>query len=130
MEHDDLKLRRLLRRCGHFLYHQTNHDQQSNVLLLVHEHGPMNQKQLQEHLSIKAGSASELISKLEDKECLIRTRDPSDRRKVVLTLTEKGERIARFHRQRPEETLFTALTGEEREALAQILEKLLSGWGV
>lgn len=127
---DDENLNKLLRRCGHFLYHQTHHDQQSTVLTLLAEYGPMNQKQLQEHLSIKAGSVSELISKLESKNCLIRTRDDADRRRVVLTLTEKGTRIAKLHRERPVETLFADLSPEERAELAGLLEKLLAGWGI
>lgn len=125
----DEHLRKLLRRCGFFLYHQANHSQQDEVLRILAECGPMNQKELQEQLSIKPGSASELISKLEDKGLLLRTRDASDRRRVILTLTEKGTDFARMFRERPVETLFADLDEKERESLAATLEKLLDRWG-
>ena len=89
----------------------------------------MSQKELQEHLSIKPGSASELISKLEDKGRLLRSRDASDRRRVILTLTEKGRDFVGMFRERPVDTLFADLSESERESLAAILEKLLDRWG-
>lgn len=120
----------LLRRCGHFLYHQANHDQQSTVLTMLEDQGPVTQKDIRQQLGVKPGSASELISKLEAKECLVRSRDEADRRKVVLTLTEKGRRIARFHRARPAQTLLSGLTEQEQKTLTQLLCKLLESWGV
>ena len=125
----DEYLRKLLRRSGSFLYHQANHSQQDEVLRILAECGPMSQKELQEHLSIKPGSASELISKLEDKGRLLRSRDASDRRRVILTLTEKGRNFVGMFRERPVDTLFADLSESERESLAAILEKLLDRWG-
>lgn len=125
----DEYLRKLLRRCGFYLYHQANHSQQDEVLLMLADHGPMSQKELQERLSVRPGSASELISKLEDKEQLLRSRDPSDRRRVILTLTEKGKHCVQLFREQPVETLFTALDEKERSCLTAALEKLLDGWG-
>ena len=117
---DTEHLRRLLRRCGHFLYHQHNHGQQGTVLAMLAQFGPMNQRELQQKLSIKPGSVSELISKLEDKGCVDRTRD--------ITLTEKGACIARIHQERPDETLFSALDPAEQAQLTALMEKLLGSW--
>lgn len=125
---DTEHLRRLLRRCGHFLYHQHNHGQQGTVLAMLAQFGPMNQRELQQKLSIKPGSVSELISKLEDKGCVDRTRDEKDRRRVVITLTEKGACIARIHQERPDETLFSALDPAEQAQLTALMEKLLGSW--
>lgn len=117
-----------LRRCGHVLYHQSHHSQQDAVLALLRQ-GPLNQKQIQEQLSTRPGSVSELISKLESKQLVERRRDDDDRRRVVLSLTEKGQIAALIHKERPSEDLFAALTEEEKEQLAGLLGKLLESWG-
>lgn len=129
MEQDE-ELSRLLRRCGHVLYHQTHHCQQDAVLLLLAQQGAMNQKEIQQHLSIKAGSASELISKLESKGFLQRSRDLKDKRRVVLSLTEKGFLAAKIHEERPAEHLFDAFSSEEKEQLIRLLTKLHTSWGI
>lgn len=123
-------LARRLRRCGHVLYHQKHHSQQGAVLALLETQGATNQKQIQEQLSIKPGSVSELISKLEDKQLVVRSRDENDRRRVVLCLTEKGRTAARIHIERPEENLFDALSQEEMDRMTQLLDKLLASWGL
>lgn len=125
---DELLVRNL-RRCGHVLYHQTHHCQQDAVLALLAQ-GAMNQKQIQEHLSIQPGSASELISKLEAKGLVERARDDADRRRVVLTLTEKGQLAAKIHAERPAENLFSVFSQEEKESLVSLLETLLQSWGL
>lgn len=125
----DEKLSRCLRRCGHVLYHQSRHSQQDAVLALLRQ-GPLNQKQIQEQLSTRPGSVSELISKLESKQLVERRRDENDRRRVVLSLTEKGQDAAMIHKERPAEDLFAAFSEEEKEQLAGLLEKLLESWGL
>lgn len=126
---DDEQLSRALRRCGHVLYHQTHHCQQDAVLALLAQ-GPESQKQIQEQLSVKPGSASELISKLEAKALVERRRDEADRRRVVLSLTEKGRHAAKIHAERQPEELFTALSPQEKNQLIQLLGKLLDSWGL
>lgn len=125
----DEKLSRCLRRCGHVLYHQSHHSQQDAVLALLRQ-GPLNQKQIQQLLSTRPGSVSELISKLESKQLVERRRDDDDRRRVVLSLTEKGQVAALIHKERASEDLFAAFSPEEKEQLAGLLEKLLESWGL
>lgn len=118
----------MLRRCGHVMFHQTHHCQQDTVLQLLAQRGTMNQKQIQEQLAIKPGSASELISKLEDKGMLLREKDPRDHRHVLLTLTEKGQYAARIFAERPDDDLFAVLNEDEKKLLLNLLEKLHSSW--
>lgn len=123
------KLRRLLVVCGHFMYHQTHQGGgQAAVLTLLQKDGPMTQKALQEKLGIRSGSVSELVGKLEAKHLLQREKDPADRRKVVLKLTEEGASRVRFHLPRPPQTLFDGLTDQEGCELTALLEKLLASW--
>ncbi|MCD7754738.1 MAG: MarR family transcriptional regulator [Firmicutes bacterium] len=122
-------LTRLMHRCGHVLYHQSRAGQQQDaVLRILHDNGPMTQKALQERLAIQPGSVSELVTKLENKALITRRKDTEDRRRVVLTLTEKGASAKRDHPAYPEEHLFDTLSDEERRALTGILQKLLDAW--
>lgn len=124
----DERLTDLLRHCGRFLYYHSNPGMQQGMVLQMLRNGPMTQKQVQERLGTKPGSVSELISKLENKGLLERERSETDRRKVLLALTEKGGRIAQMHTAYPVTGLYTALTQAERETLEQLLNKLLSDW--
>ncbi len=125
----DERLTRLLRRCGHYLYHQSCYGQsQDAVLRLLRENGPMSNKELQRQLSIRPGSVSELISKLERKGLLCRERDREDKRMVTLSLTEAGRQTGDFVPLTAPDKLYEALSDEERTALEEILEKLLESW--
>lgn len=122
------QLTALLRHCGKFLYYHSNPGMQQGMVLQMLRDGPMTQKQIQERLGTRPGSVSELISKLESKHLLQRQRSETDRRTVLLTLTEKGGEISRLHTEYPATELYAALTQPEREILAQLLHKLLSDW--
>ena len=86
----------------------------------------MTQREIQERLQIQPGSVSELTGKLEMKGFVTRTRDERDRRRVALTLTPEGRRAAA--KRKDVAVRFDGLTAEERERLADLLEKLIEGW--
>lgn len=73
--------------------------------------------------------ASRAISELEARGCIVRAEGRADRRTKTLTLTAAGRalfrRIVPLVKER-EQTLLAALTPEERQALAGIMDKLLS----
>ena len=118
----------LLRHCSRFMYYHSRPGMQQAMVLRMLLDGPMTQKQIQDKLGTKPGSVSELISKLEAKHLLMRQRSETDRRRVLLTLTCKGKDTARNHREYATAELYEVLTQPEREALAQLLAKLLSSW--
>ncbi len=122
------RLRRLLIRCGHFMYHQTHRGGQQDAVLTLLGGGAMTQKALQEQLGIQSGSVSELVSKLECRGLIAREKDPEDRRRVILKLTEKGQGHLKFHAPRPQQALFDGLSQDECDQLAALLEKLLASW--
>jgi DNA-binding MarR family transcriptional regulator len=72
---------------------------------------------------------SQRLERLEREGLIERSLDPSDRRGIVVRLTEKGrnlfERIAAAHLANERE-LLGPLSREEQEALAALLRKLLS----
>lgn len=104
---------------------------QDRVLYLLKYHDDMPQKQIQNILVIKPGSASEIMSKLESKGLIRRTKSEEDRRVVIVSLTEAGrERAAEIESGRfSRESAFAALSEEEQAELRQLLEKLLTSWG-
>ncbi len=117
-----------LHQCGHYLYHHSAGHRQIKVLHLLQENGPMSQKDIQEAMGIQSGSISELISKLESKRLVERSRETEDRRKVVLALTERGKSMQFADEQDILKSMYHVLTAEEIRQLTLMLEKLLDSW--
>lgn len=104
---------------------------QKRILGILFETGPITQKELTQRLGIQPGSASEVIAKLEDSGCIVRTLSETDRRTMDVQLTEQGRSIAeefclkRIERQRE---MFSGITEEEKETLLSLLEKVNADW--
>ena len=123
------RLSMLLRICGRRLYHSSCAGRTQSRVLQLLDVGDISQKDLQDRLQIQPGSVSELITKLEFKGLLIRRRNESDRRKVLLSLTEEGRQAARAARERGDTAVrFDSLAWEEQGELIRLLEKLIEGW--
>ena len=93
--------------------------------------GEMSQQELGMHFDLKPGSLSEILSKLELNGLIERSRNPKDRRQLTIRLTETGRENARIDqaaRIRFREQAFSALTHDEREDLAEMLEKIRVTW--
>lgn len=124
------ELSRLLGKCGHFLYHRPERGRmQEKILKILSNQDYITQKELQDKFSIKPGSISEIISKLEDRRLLVRERDEKDRRRVMLKITEEGrEDVAIFFNEEKGKNLYAALSEEEQEILKKLLKKLIESW--
>lgn len=122
------KLDQRLHQCGHYLYHHTAGPRQMTVLQLLQKNGPMSQQDIQEVLDIQAGSVSELISKLESKGFLLRQRDEADRRKVVISLTERGQTLEIRPQAEILSQRYSPLDEEKQEQLLGLLDRLLDDW--
>ena len=97
------------------------------VMMVLWEEKQVNEKFLCEALFLKTNTLTPLLKKLEDKKYIIKCKDKSDERNLVITLTEEGEKlrdralcvpdcIAReFH-----------LTREEASELYRVLYKILN----
>ncbi len=119
----------LMRRSGSFLYHR-NHtsNSQDRILHILLEQKIIEQNELQKILDIKAGSISEIVSKLEKKEYLIREKDLNDRRKIVIKITDEGLEYIKSKEALDEEALFNALNEEQKVELKKLLKILLREW--
>ena len=99
------------------------------MLLSYLRHGaPALQQQLCEALWLDANNCVLLLNELEDMGYVERRRDPADRRRHVVDLTDEG-RIALERAERAQESigdeLFAALSEEERATLRSLLSRAL-----
>ncbi len=119
--------------CGHYMhFHGGGRSGQVPILcMLDHCGGQLSQQELGMRFEIKPGSLSEILSKMESAGLIERTRDTKDRRQLFVELTDAGrEQALREHekRDRFRRRAFTALTAEEQEQLAEMLEKIRITW--
>jgi DNA-binding MarR family transcriptional regulator len=91
----------------------------------------LSQRALMDSLMRTSGTISVRIDRLEQAGLVERAPDPEDARGVLVALTKEGrelvERVAPAHLAN-EDRLLAALSPEERDALAQLLRKLLLGF--
>ncbi|WP_433180406.1 MarR family winged helix-turn-helix transcriptional regulator [Actinoallomurus sp. CA-150999] len=96
----------------------------------VSRHAAMTPGELAEHEKVQPPSMTRVIAALEERGLLTRNPHPTDRRQVILSVTEEGEKLLKEERRRKEAWLaqrLAELTPEEREILRQaapILERL------
>jgi DNA-binding MarR family transcriptional regulator len=97
---------------------------QFHLLGLLHDRGPMTQRELGTLLDVDPSILVTLLNPLEADGYLSRDRDPTDRRRHVVTLSPAGERqldrAAQAQRD-AEDDLFASLTNNQREQLRALL---------
>lgn len=97
------------------------------VLRHLYEVGPISQQELGRALRIHASNLVALIDELEGRGALIRRRDPDDRRRYLLELTDDGlRRLAEAETavQASDAEMLAPLTSTERDRLRTYLVKL------
>ena len=130
------RLYSLLLRCSHGLsrgehLREGMHPGQWRLLALLAQKGTVTQQELLDIVQIRPASLSELLSKLEYKGLITRTKDENDKRTVVVQITEHGKTIVEenvhYHRETADQ-LFSSLSEEERGQLTELLGKLVESW--
>jgi DNA-binding MarR family transcriptional regulator len=103
---------------------------QFQLLGLLHDHGPLGQRELGQVMETDPSILVTLLNPLEAEGLLSRRRDPLDRRRHLVTLTASGERrlaaAARAQRD-AEEELFAGLDECQREQLRVLLVAMKDG---
>jgi DNA-binding MarR family transcriptional regulator len=129
---ENLELLRLMRHCGHFIRHRSIIKQSQNkILFLLYKNGPMSQKELMKKMRIKAGSLSEVVSKVEANGYIEKRRASDDKRNFELSLTDKGKAQAELFEEQQSEmarSLFEPLDQKQKQELRAIMSKLLENW--
>src|SRR5580700_2684657 len=105
-------------------------DTQLAALAALERHGAMTPGELAEHEKVQPPSMTRVIAVLEERGLVRRAAHPTDRRQVILAVTQQGRDLVQLVRLRREAWLaqrMQELTPEERATLlaaAPILEKL------
>lgn len=118
-----------LSRMMHMLYE--GKASQKRILIILNETERITQRDLTERLGIQPGSASEILSKLEDAGWIKRVQNETDRRTTDVSLTESGRMLAGEvleQRRKRHEEMFSCLSEEEKQELLSMLEKVSGDW--
>lgn len=119
--------------CGHYMhFHGGGVSGKAPIICLLAKHGgKMSQLELSTYFDLKPGSLSEILSKIERKGLIERTRNPEDRRQLLIKLTDEGAQKAALDQEariRFRERAFSALTYEEQLQLADMLDRIHETW--
>ncbi len=124
----------LLRSCSHILRHQAGRGSgsgQGRILHILYRCEEISQKELQSILQIQPGSLSEILTKLENKGLIERSKDDEDKRVTTVRITEAGKETVNLHgleKSDRKEELFSALDENQQEELKKLLQILLEDW--
>jgi DNA-binding MarR family transcriptional regulator len=100
------------------------------LLTLLREHGTANQQGLAETLGLDPSNVVGLLNELEDRRLVTRRRDPADRRRHIVELSELGgTELAVAERRLAciEDQVFRALSARERAQLHHLLLQATGG---
>jgi DNA-binding MarR family transcriptional regulator len=100
------------------------------ALSYLRDYHETTQQVLQEGLCIDANYCVLLLNELEADDLVERRRDPTDRRRHIVSMTEKGKKAlhqAEQAQQSLENEILGALSEKERSTLAQLLRKAIDG---
>lgn len=98
------------------------------TLAMLRDHSPIPQQELSEMLCIDANNLVLLLNDLESKEFAFRRRDPADRRRHLVEITDEGLRAfdnAEKGIESVEDEVLALLTRHERVELQELLAKAL-----
>jgi len=100
------------------------------ALTLLRDHGPATQQALIEALRIDPSNLVGLLNELEQRKLLVRERDPGDRRRHIVALSQAGERTLRQAEGRlaaVQDDVLAPLSGDERDTLHDLLLRAAGG---
>jgi DNA-binding MarR family transcriptional regulator len=126
----------LLTQLSRVVYRRTSEDllgmrlKEFVMLALVRDHSPIPQQELGEVLCIDANNLVLLLNQLESRGFAYRRRDPTDRRRHLVEITEEGRAAcerAEHGIESVEEDVLASLSGPERSELHALLVKALDG---
>ena len=101
------------------------------VLAVVEKLQPVSQRQISDHLGLDASDVVGVLDILEAASMVERRRDPRDRRRHAVVLTDQGETAARRFaalRVKATERALADLDPDERRTLVDLLERANARW--
>lgn len=100
------------------------------ALSVLHERGPLSQQALGEALCLDPSNVVGLLNELEERALVARQRDPADRRRHIVSVSQAGaSRLAESDADltRVEDALLAALSPAERAQLHDLLTRAVGG---
>ena len=97
------------------------------ALKTISENQPLIQKELGRLIEKTPNTVKSLAERLEKKNFIKRTPDPSDHRNLILTVTEKGQKFTEEYSaldEKANDALTSSLTKEDMEEHARLLDKI------
>ena len=98
------------------------------ALFHIHHEGKCGVTELGNHLDVTSAAASQMLDRLVQKELILRTEDPKDRRGKQIVLTTKGNQVLEDGiraRQRWLDDLTETLSDAEKESITAALHTLI-----
>lgn len=119
--------------CGHYIHvNGGGRSGRAPIICALLKHGDaIPQRELMNMFDLKAGSLSEVLTKIERDGLVERTRDPQDRRQLIVRLTPEGHKQAaaeQLDRERFRAEALCCLTDAEREQLEDMLARIKQHW--
>jgi DNA-binding MarR family transcriptional regulator len=124
----------LLTRLARAVYRRSNEDLLGMrlkgyvALCYLRDRGAATQQELVEKMMVDPNNLVLLLNELEDAGYLVRRRDPDDRRRHIVELTDAGRRAIESAEQgmeSVEDEILAALSAKERATLRELLNKAL-----
>lgn len=101
---------------------------QPKILEFLSEHGEHEQKAIAEYCEIEPATVGSILLRMENSGLVFRRNRPDNRRSLYVSLTPKGEQMAKTLQEvfsEAEAQITAGLTEEERETLFRLLSKCL-----
>jgi DNA-binding MarR family transcriptional regulator len=98
------------------------------ALSYLHDHDGVRQQQLADALCMDAGNIVLLLNELEDLGYISRIRDPADRRRHKVAITNAGRDAAeraKHNQEQIEDDILQALDADERDTLWRLLTRVV-----
>ena len=135
---DNTELTRVLLRVSHLLRHGHGEPElkmapgQQRVLTVLSRHDSLSQRDLLEEMGLARATLSELLTRLEEKGLIERTRSKADRRVIIISLTKKGKaaakKVAGIQSEIADEA-FAPLSDAQKDDMKAMLDVVLQSWG-
>ena len=100
---------------------------QFRILSFVHRRGSSSLSEIAEHMGLTLPSMSKMVDGLVMRSFVTRSNDASDRRRLVIALTERGTKAWESAREATRVSMvktLATLSGDERRELGRSMEKL------
>ena len=129
----NLRLLGMMLQSSYLMQTREKYRGQGRLLILLHTHGSLTQRELIELTGRRSATLSEQLEGMERSGLIRRGKNEQDRRNVDVELTEQGKMAAAKavqNRQSYADELFGAFPQRKKQQLAGLLDELLHQWEI